>query len=279
MSELALAVLLAESEERDLPVEPWQRFCSAVEAGALGSLSPDERWAFLASGLMCRAPRRFLQILRISGALSQLLPEVSALFGVPLLSDAAEAVDVGEHQEHVLSEASRAEAPLAVRFAALVHKLGMAGTPREIWPSHYNHEERGHAALDVLATRLRVPSDVLELAHVAIAECDRVHRASDMRAGAITMLLERVRAFDLPERFEQLLLVCTCDYAAYAGHSAAEYPKAQRLRRAAAACRNASVEGLDEPARLEARAAAVAIALKSQGSADGGRFEHDLRLT
>jgi tRNA nucleotidyltransferase (CCA-adding enzyme) len=268
VAELALAVLLAESDETDLPVEPWQRFCAAVEAGTLESLSPDERWAFLASGLMCRAPRRFLQILRFSGALARLLPEVHALFGVPQLSDAAEAVDVGEHQEQVLSEASRAEAPLAVRFAALVHELGKAGTPREIWPSHYKHEPRGHAALDVLAKRLRVPADVLELAHLTIAECDRVHRASDMRAGAITMLLERVRAFDAPERFEQLLLVCTCDYAAYAGHTAAEYPKAERLRRAAAACRAVKVEGLDEQARLEARAAAVATALKSSAASN-----------
>lgn len=260
---LDLAVHLAELDQLELPAEPWAEFCAAVELSPLEQLSPEQRWAFLRSGLLCREPRRFLQILRYSGALARLFPELEALYGVPQLSDAAEAVDVGEHQERVLDETSKADAPLAVRFAALMHKLGKAGTPREIWPSHYRHEDRGHAALQELAKRLRVPEEILNLTHLVIDECDRVHRASDMRAGAITATIERVRALEDPERFEQLLMVCTCDYAAYAGHTAAEYPKAERLRRAAAACRSVSVEGLDEPTRLEARSVAVASALKS----------------
>jgi len=260
---LDLAVRLAEVDPLELPSEHWTEFCSAVETSLVEKLSPEQRWTFLANGLMCREPRNFLQILHYSGALARLFPELVAWYGVPQLSDAAETVDVGEHQERVLAETSRAHAPLAVRFAALMHKLGKASTPREIWPGHYKHEERGHAALEKFAERVHVPAEILNLAHLVIDECDRVHRASEMRAGAITAMLERVRALEEPERFEQLLMVCTCDYAAYAGHSAAEYPKAEHLRRADAACRSVNVAGLDEPARLEARSTAVAGALKS----------------
>jgi tRNA nucleotidyltransferase (CCA-adding enzyme) len=268
---LDLAVHLAESDLLELPAEPWAEFCSAVELEILEELSPELRWAFLANGLMCRDPRRFLQILRYSGALARLIPELDALYGVPQLSDAAEAVDVGEHQERVLAETSRARAPLPVRFAALVHKLGKAGTPREIWPSHYRHEDRGQAALQKLAERCRVPAEILSLAQLVIDECDRVHRASNQRAGAITAMVGRVRALEDPERFEQLLLVCACDYAAYAGHTAAEYPKAERLRRAAAACRSVNVDGLDEQARLHARSTAVAKALETLARAEQNR--------
>jgi tRNA nucleotidyltransferase (CCA-adding enzyme) len=264
---LDLAVSLAEVDLLELPAEPWGEFCEAVEAGLLEQLSPEQRWTFLASGIMCREPRRFLQILRYSGALARISPELDALYGVPQLSDAAEAVDVGEHQERALAEASKAETPLAVRFALLMHKIGKAGTPREIWPSHYRHEDRGHAALQRLAERVSVPEEILNLSHLVIDECDRVHRASDMRAGAITAMIARVRALEAPERFEQLLMVCTYDYAGYAGHTAAEYPKAERLRRAAAACQRTNVEGLDEPARLEARSNAVASALNSVATA------------
>lgn len=262
---LDLAVRLSETDSLELPAEPWRELCAAVESGVLERLSPEQRWTFLERGLMCREPRRFIQILRYSGALARLLPELDALYGVPQLSDAAETVDVGEHQENVMAESSKANAPLAVRFAALVHKLGKGGTPREIWPSHYQHEARGHAGLRKLAARLAVPPEIASLAHLVIDECDRVHRASDVRAGALTAMVERVQALVAPERFEQLLMVCTCDYAAYAGHTAAEYPKAERLRRAAAACRSVNVEGLDEQARLEARARAVADALQSLG--------------
>ncbi|WP_156439864.1 MULTISPECIES: hypothetical protein [unclassified Burkholderia] len=39
-----------------------------------------------------------------------------------------------------------------------------------------------------------------------------MHRATEMRAGAA--LLDRVSADAQPQRFEQWLLVCACDYAA-----------------------------------------------------------------
>ena len=260
---LNLAITLAELDSRELPQEVWEELCEAVEAGLFERLSPEESWAFLERGLMCKQPFKFMQILRHTGGLVRLLPEVDALFGIPQLSDAAETVDVGEHQERLMEETGKANAPMAVRFAALMHKIGKGGTPEEILPSHYKHEERGHAGLTRVAERFRVPPEVLELAHLVIDECDRVHRASDMRAGAITMMVERVRALEQPERFEQLLMVCTCDYAAYAGHSQAEYAKAERLRRAAAACRGVKAEGLSKDDLLEARAASVAEALKS----------------
>ncbi len=40
----------------------------------------------------------------------------------------------------------------------------------------------------------------------------------DMRTGALGALLERVPAEIRPERFERLLEVCLCDFAAYPGH-------------------------------------------------------------
>jgi tRNA nucleotidyltransferase (CCA-adding enzyme) len=258
-----LAFVLAQNDSLGLPAEPWGELCAAVELNVFAELSPEEGWTFLARGLTGRAPHRFLQVLRYSGALKRLLPELDSLYGVPQLSDAAETVDVGEHQERVLAETSKANASLAVRFAALMHNIGKSGTPREIWPSHYKHEVRGHTELEKIAARFSVPADVLDLAHLAIDECERVHRASDVRAGAITALLGRVQALEKPERFESLLLVCTCDYAAFAGHTAAEYPKAERLRKAATACRSVTASELEEPARLARQAAAVAGALKS----------------
>ncbi|WP_374316302.1 hypothetical protein [Aquabacterium sp.] len=238
--------------------------CVAVQMGVLERLTPDEAWSTLASGLMAPYPAHFLEALRACGGLKRFLPEVDALFGVPQLCDGPETIDVGLHQLRVVNETARAEAPLDVRFAALMHKIGMGGTLRDIWPSHYKHEQRAQTLLDGLTLRMHIPAEALDLARLVADECDRVHRASDMRAGAITSMLERLDAPARPARFERLLQVCTCDYAAYPGHTPADYPKAPRLRRALAAYRATDVNGLDEDAALTARAQAVARALRSQ---------------
>lgn len=250
---------------RDLPgAGELAQMCCEVQGQAVAKLSPAERWQWLAEGLMSAHPAHFIRTLRACTALSRLLPEVAALFGVPQLSDASTPVDIGEHQLKVMDEAARVNAPLAVRLAALLHEIGKGDTPPEIWPSHHKHESRGVAKLAVIAERLALPDDVRDLAELVIADADRVHRASELRAGPITLLLTRWQALERPQRFEQLLLVCQCDYAAYDGHSAASYPKAALMRRALAAFRAVDASGLDAEALVEARAQAVAGALCSQ---------------
>jgi len=112
-----------------------------------------------------------------------------------------------------------------------------------------------------------MPGDALDLAALAIAECERVHRASDMRAGAIAALLERVQTEIRPARFECLLEVCRCDYAAYPGHGDADFTKAARMDRALAAY--LAVREPPEPeALLHARANAIAGVLLRQERQD-----------
>lgn len=236
----------------------------AAASGRIKRMTPQARWTLLATALMAPRPSCAFEAMRFARALPQLLPELDGLFGVPQLSDGPEWVDVGQHQWRFIDAAARANAPLALRFAALMHKVGKSGTPREIWPHHHKHEQRAHAAIDALARRAAVPADAVALAHLAVDECDRIHRASDMRAGPIAMLLERVQAREHPARLEQLLLLCTCDWAAFEGHHAGEYVKADRIRLALAASCAAHVTGLDEEAALQARAEAIATALGSR---------------
>lgn len=235
----------------------------AAASGRFVRMSPEERWALFATALQAPRPSVAFEALRAQRALAVLLPELDALFGVPQLSDGPEWLDVGQHQWRFIDETARAGAPLALRFAALVHKIGKAGTPREIWPHHYKHEERGHAAVEALARRAAVPADAVDMAHLAIDELDRVHRASDIRAGPIALMLERLDARQQPDRFERLMLLCTCDWSAFEGHRPDDYPKADRLRRALQATLAVDVTGLDADAALQARAEAIAAALGS----------------
>lgn len=255
----------APGSARLAQAEAWAadqaRLAALVPTLAIERATPAERWAWLADALGLARPSRYLQVLRGCGGLRRWLPEVDGLFGVPQLSDGPEWMDVGEHQLRVVDEAARAGLPLVVRFAALMHKIGKGGTPRDIWPSHYKHEERGQAMLDALATRLAVPDEALDLARLAVSDADRIHRASDVRAGAMAAMLLRLQAQARPARFEALLQVCTCDYAAYPGHDAASYPKADKWRRALQASQACALDGLDDDAALQRQAEAIALAL------------------
>lgn len=239
------------------------RLCLEVPMQAVERLGPQARWDWLAAGLGAKHPQAFIEALRACTALGRLLPEVAALFGVPQLSDASTPVDIGAHQLRVLAQAARLKAPLPVRVAALLHEIGKGTTPREIWPSHHKHEARGLEMLAALRQRIALPEAVAELAALVIADADRVHRASERRAGPLAALLTQWEIDRRPERFEALLQVCTCDYAAYEGHHAETYTKAALLRRARDAWIAVDASALDADAALAARAQAIARVLGS----------------
>lgn len=251
------ALWAAQTEGAVLDALTQTQMICAVQMDAIERLTPEQRGATLVRALMAPYPVGFFRALRACGGLRRLLPEVDALFGVPMLSDHPEPIDTGEHQLRVLGVAARQGAPLAVRFAGLMQRIGMGATPPARWPGHPGHDVTGRALLASIAQRIALPDALLNLAALTIAEADRVHRVTARRAGAIAALLERVDAQTQPERFEQLLLACTCDYAGYPGHSEADYTKVARLRRALAAYLAVPMAGTREALR-DARAHAIA---------------------
>lgn len=262
LSVLRMAALIAEAgAEPD--EETLDLLFEQVEAGHLVDTAPSEMWPELVRGLMSRAPSLMIKTLRGCGAFSDILPEVGSLFGVPQISDEPAEMDLGEHVLKALDEAARRDASLAVRFALLVMNVGKADSPREHLPVHYKHVERGGPRVEEMCERFGAPAECRDLALLALAECERVHRVSKMRAGPVALMLERLGAFEAPERFRQLMTVCACDFRAYESRSGQAYPKAALLDIAIQACAE-----LDETDPIEtrrtARAEAIAHAFRSQ---------------
>ena len=239
-----------------------------VETGALAAMQPGEVWPELARGLMGRTPSNMFRALYASGALMEVLPEVAGVFGVPQIADDPPQVDIGQHLLRVLDEAARCGAPLPVRFAAMAMHVGKSDSPPEHLPVHYRHVERGRPRIEAMCDRFGVPEDCRELALLALAECERVHRVGEVRAGPVAALLVRVGAFDQPERFIQLMTLCACDYRAYGGRTQQVYPKAVLLGTALQACAGIDATALDADALQEARAAAIATAFRSERWSD-----------
>lgn len=254
---------LAAAPDGDLDAETVARLRCEVERGVIDNYHPLDAWPELARGLMGETPSRMLRAWRESGALAILLPEIDALFGVPQADNNGELVDIGEHLYAVADQLAKAGAPLVVRYAGLLYNLGKADSPLQHLPSHYRHVERGLPRVQAVCARFHVAPEFTELALLATAELERIHRAAEMRAGSIAALLERVDAFARPARFEQLMSLCAADYRAFPG-AGNGYPKARLIETALQACAGIAPDSPDAEARLELRAIAIARALRSE---------------
>jgi tRNA nucleotidyltransferase (CCA-adding enzyme) len=222
-----------------------------VDAGELQHLVPERVWQEMQLALDTQSPQVFFAVLRECGALPVLLPELEALFGVPQPEFFHPEVDTGVHVMMVLQQAALLSKDTAVRFAALVHDLGKGTTPKEIWPSHTGHEERGTVLIEALSSRLRVPNDCRELGLLVGRHHTRCHKAMKHQANELFLTLEQCDALRRPERFEQFLLACEADARGRTGLEKRPYPQAERLRRCLQAARAANVAPLASQFRKE----------------------------
>lgn len=262
LSILRMAAMLA-TEDGALDDEVLDAMFEQMETGALAATPPAQAWPELARGLMAPGPSRMMVALRLSGALSIVLPEMAALFGVPQLGDDQAPVDIGLHILNALAEAAACEAPLEVRFALLVMHVGKSDSPPEHLPIHYRHIERAVPRIEAICQRFGVSASCRELALLALAETERVQRVSEVRAGPVAAMLERLGAFSKPEQFQRLMMLCTCDYRAYGERTGQPYPKAELLEAAVRAC-NEALGDAEPPDDVEmARAVAIAEAFRS----------------
>ncbi len=215
-----------------------------VDAGELQHLTAERVWQEFERALCSAAPQVFLQVLRDCGALAVLLPEIENLFGVPQPEFFHPEIDTGVHTLMVAEQSVKLSTELAVRFAALVHDLGKAVTPKELWPAHTGHEELGVALIEQVCDRLRVPNDCRELAVIVSRQHTRCHKAMKHKAEDLFLTLERCDALRRPQRFEHFLLACEADARGRLGLELRAYPQAGRLRQALATARALNVAPL-----------------------------------
>ena len=220
-----------------------------VAEGEADHLVPERVWQELARGLMESQPARMFEVLRDCGALAVVLPELDRLWGVPQTASHHPEIDTGVHVMMVLQMAARLQAPLAVRWACLMHDLGKGETPADLLPRHLGHEQRSARLLRAVGQRLRVPTDCTELAEVVAREHGHIHRSAELGAAALLRLLQRCDALRKPERFAQVLLACECDARGRLGFEHSAYPQRARLQAALGAAQSVATAGLAQAAQ------------------------------
>ncbi len=229
---LRLARFAARFADFSVAPETMDLMRRMVAHGEVHALVAERVWQELARGLMEAKPSRMFDVLRDCAALAVLLPEVDRLWGVPQPEAHHPEIDTGVHLMMVLDMAATLNAPLAVRFACLMHDLGKGTTRAEDLPRHLGHEERSVKLLLPVCERLRVPVDCKELAVVVAKEHGNIHRSLELNAAAVMRLLERCDAIRKPQRFRDALLACECDARGRLGKQGDAYPQATRLANA-----------------------------------------------
>jgi len=236
---------------------------SMVADGEVDHLVPERVWAELQRALAEPAPQAFVTTLRACGALARLLPEVDALYGVPQRAEFHPEVDTGKHLELVLEQAARiAPGNALVAWCALTHDLGKGVTEASLLPRHHGHDAAGVALVDVVAARLRVPTEFARAARLVCRWHLLAHTALTLKASTVLSLFDRLDAFRRPATLEIFLLACEADQRGRLGLETRPYPQAHFLRETFAAARAIAVRDLllPEDATGEAIAARLQLA-------------------
>ena len=191
--------------------ETMQLMREIVANGEIDALVAERVWKETSLALSEQSAWRYFEVLRECDALEKIFPELDALFGVPQPKEHHPEIDTGIHTMLVIEQAVRLSSDTRVRFAALCHDFGKALTPKEEWPSHRGHEQRGVALVKALCKRLKVPKDHQEIAVLVTEYHLLFHRADELRANTLLKMLQNLDVFRRPERLELFLLGCEAD--------------------------------------------------------------------
>ena len=214
-------------------------------ANELETLAPERIWLETEKALQTPQPLRYFEVLRECNALATLFPEIDDLFGIPQPERYHPEIDCGLHTLMVLEQATKLSTDTEVRFAALVHDLGKAATPQQIWPSHHGHGERGVELISELCERLRIPNRYKDLAIIVARYHLNCHRIDEMSPTVVLGKLEGLDAFRRPDRFARFLLACEADARGRKGLEQRDYRQAELFMKYRAACLSVNTKSLD----------------------------------
>jgi tRNA nucleotidyltransferase (CCA-adding enzyme) len=227
-----------------IAAETEKLIIAMVENGEVDFLVPERIWRELELALGEDRPRVFFEVLRSSGALARILPELDALFGVLQPQSHHSEGDAGTHTLMALESAAALSDDTRVRFAALVHDVGKGTTPQREWPHHIAHEKRGVQQVKEMCHRLRAPHGYRDLALAVTGYHLLMHKLPELRTTTVLKLLQALDAFRNPANIDLFSLACQAD-ADGRGGSKQPYPAAELLARYTAAARNVDLNDLE----------------------------------
>ncbi|WP_392562939.1 multifunctional CCA addition/repair protein [Orbus sturtevantii] len=202
-----------------------------VKAGEMAHLTAERVWKETEKALATQNPQVFFEVLKACDALVILFPELNNLFGVPQPEKWHPEIDTGIHTLLALQQSALLTDDLLVRFSVLCHDFGKGLTPKEQWPHHKNHGEKGIALVQQLCTRLKIPNQYQKIASLMCRYHDEVHCVTKLPTEALVLLLNGIDVWRNPDNLEKLILTSLADLRGRKGFENEPYPQAQYLKK------------------------------------------------
>lgn len=161
-------------------------------------LSAERVFIELKKALLSEKPSIFFEILKKAEILDVHFKEIYKLIGAKQPEKYHPEGDAFNHTMLVLDMAADLtrnlddNRKLEVRFSALVHDLGKGLTPKNEYPHHYNHEEKGVIQIKKLAKRLKLPNRLLKCGITASLEHMKGGIFDSMKPSTKVQFIERI---------------------------------------------------------------------------------------
>lgn len=124
----------------------------------LKTLSKERIFTELKKALQSDKPSIFFEVLRKANILDVHFKEIYDLIGSLQPEQYHPEGDSYNHTMIVVDKSVELTNDVAIRFACLVHDLGKGVTPKEMYPHHYGHDEKGIYLVEELSKRIGVPT-------------------------------------------------------------------------------------------------------------------------
>ena len=122
------------------------------------TLSKERIFIELRKALETKKPSIFFNVLRSANVLEVHFKEIYDLIGSLQPEQYHPEGDSYNHTMIVVDKSTELNEDTAIRFACLVHDLGKGVTPKELYPHHHGHDEKGVKLVENLGNRINVPN-------------------------------------------------------------------------------------------------------------------------
>lgn len=167
----------------------------------LVSVTAERVMTELRKALTTDYPERFFEVLNEAGVLDVHYKEIADLVGVEQPIEYHPEGDAFTHTMQVLKKVAKFTPNATIgsdeeltRFCALVHDLGKGLTPRDEWPHHYGHEERGIEAVIKLCNRIKAPNVFKKAGKLTSKLHMKAGKFKSLRPGSKVKLISEIDA-------------------------------------------------------------------------------------
>ncbi|MBQ6991392.1 MAG: HD domain-containing protein [Clostridia bacterium] len=175
----------------------------------LNTLSAERVFCELRKSLATDKPSIFFEVLKQAEVLDVHFKEIYDLVGSEQPIKYHPEGDSYNHTMLAVDNSAKLTDDIVIRYSTLVHDLGKGTTPKEIYPHHYGHEERGVELVRILSNRIKVPTIWKKAGITACKEHMRGGIFGKMTPEKQVSFIERVSKS--PLGLEGLQIVVYCD--------------------------------------------------------------------